>query len=478
MDMEIDNESLPIDRRERVLMPFLSLDFRSARKRVMDFREVVVPFDEERAKYEARRCIHCPDPPCVSACPLHNQIPSAMWLVENGNYQGGALIFRLTSNMPRVCGRICPQEYLCEGSCVLNKNKEPVHIGALEAWMNDITDREGVKPGFKPVPSGKKVAVVGAGPAGLSCTDQLIAKGHSVTVFDARPRPGGLLMYGIPGFKLTKQILYDKLEQLEMAGVTFINNTLIGESKTVDGLLKEGFDAVFIGIGTGIDSPMKIPGEDVPGVYKATEFLIRANVDPKLLPQAWHGKPEVGRRVMVIGGGDTSTDCVRTARRLGAQDVTCLYRRSEAEMRGNTKDRALARQEGTQYMFLVQPVKFIAGENGKLSAVECTRMELGEPDARGRRRPVPVNGTNFLIDTDTAVLALGYLPFPTIAETTPGLETDEEGMIIADPSTGATSRPGVFAGGDAVNGPDLVVTAVASGRTAASGIDNFLRTQA
>jgi glutamate synthase (NADPH/NADH) small chain len=299
--------------------------------------------------------------------------------------------------------------------------------------------------------------------------------GHHVTIFDAKPAPGGLLVYGIPNFKLPKDVVSARWGDLERAGVDFVPNTYIGKDKTIDDLFKEGFDAVYVGVGTLVDAPMEVPGEDLPGVYKATEFLIRANVNMEQLPPEMRERPTIGKKVAVIGGGDTASDCLRTALRMGAEEVFCLYRRTEREMPGGRKDRKLAREEGATYQFLTQPVKFIAGEDGWLEKIECIRMELGEPDAKGRRKPVPIEGTNFIVEADTAILALGYWPDPVIGDTTPGLETRNWGLIVVDPLSGATTRPGVFAGGDVVTGPDLVVTAVAAGRRAATGIDEYLR---
>jgi glutamate synthase (NADPH/NADH) small chain len=323
-------------------------------------------------------------------------------------------------------------------------------------------------------PNGKRVAVVGSGPAGMACAEQLIQKGYGVTIFESKPAPGGLLVYGIPNFKLPKVVVSARVADLQEAGVEFVPNTLIGKDKTIDDLFAEGYEGVFVGVGSEIDAPMDIPGEDLPGVYKATEFLIRANVDQRDMPPELDGRPQIGRKVAVIGGGDTASDCLRSALRLGAEDVVCLYRRTEKEMPGGKKDRQLAREEGAQYQFLTQPVRFIAGEDGRLAKIECIRMELGAPDSSGRRRPVPVEGSNFIVETDCAVTAVSYWPDPLIGKTTPDLKTDKWGLLKVDPQTGATSRPGVYAGGDDVTGPDLVVTAMAAGRRAAAAMDVFL----
>ncbi|GAB4400032.1 MAG: NADPH-dependent glutamate synthase [Anaerolineales bacterium] len=476
MTQAVSSDFLAIDRKARLLLPFGDVPTRKARERVCDFDDVVIPLDAEAARLEASRCIHCPDPaPCVDACPVHNDIPSAMWLIENGQFLEAAKLYRQTSSMPEVCSRVCPHEQLCQGSCVRNKVHEPVLTGALETF---VMDYERAVQGVE-VPRAtartQQVAIVGAGPAGLSCAEQLLQQGYAVTVFDAKPAAGGLLTYGIPNFKLPKTVVFDRVDDLLRAGMKFVPNTRIGKDKTIDELMNEGFEAVFIGVGTGIDSKMEIPGEDLPGVYPGTEFLIRANVEEALLPDDLKDRLNLGERLVVIGGGDTASDCLRSALRLGVKHVTCLYRRTESEMPGGRKDRKLAREEGATYQFLTQPVRFIPGDDGRLKAVECLRMMLGEPDSSGRRRPVPVEGSNFIVEADTAVLALGYWPDPLLGESTPDLQTRKWGLIVADKQTGATSRPGVFAGGDAVTGPDLVVTAVAAGRRAAAAIHAYLQ---
>lgn len=474
----VPSEFLAIDRKARANRPFFDLDLRSAEERKCDFGSVVIEFDPERAMMEAARCIHCPDPaPCMVACPTSNDIPSAMWLIEQGKFVEAAGIYHKTSSLPEVCGRVCPHEALCQGSCVLNKHQTPVLCGELEAFT---VDYERHMEGYViplTIPSGKKVAVIGAGPAGLGCADILLQKGHEVTVFESKPQPGGLLVYGIPNFKLDKDVWQEKWEQFERAGARFVGNTYIGKDKTIDQLFEEGFDAVFIGVGSEVDAKMEdTPGTDLPGVYEATDFLIRGNIPMEQLPEHMRKPPEIGRRVIVVGGGDTASDCLRTALRLGAEEVTCVYRRTEKEMPGGKKDRKMARDEGAKYRFLTQPVKFIAGPDGKLAAVECIEMKLGEPDAKGRRKPVPVEGSNFSIAADTAILALGYWPDPIISKTTPDLETHDWGLItVKNKARGNTSREGVFSGGDCVTGPDLVVTAMVAGRKAGLAIDEYLK---
>jgi glutamate synthase (NADPH/NADH) small chain len=472
---KISGDFLEIDRKARARMPSVGIDLRPVAERVCDFEDVVIPIDAETARMEAARCVQCPDPaPCVQACPVHNDIPSAMWMIEQGRFLEAAAIYRETSSMPEICGRVCPQEQLCQGSCAQDKSNAAVQTGPLEAFVTEYERIHGEINIPAGEPSGMHVAVIGAGPAGLSCAEQLVQKGHRVTVYESKPAPGGWLTYGIPGFKLPKNVVVDRIDDLNRAGVTFKFNQKIGKGKTIADIKAEGYDALFVGVGAQIDAPMEIPGEDLPGVYKATDFLMRSNVDQSDLPEELRQKPQVGEKVAVIGGGDTASDCLRTALRLGAQEVVCLYRRTEREMPGGLHDRELAREEGARYEFLTQPVKFIEGEDGRLAQIECIKMELGEPDDSGRRRPVPVEGTNFIVEADSAILALGYWPDPTIGETSPELETHKWGLIVVDPETGATSIPGVYAGGDGVHGPDLVVTAVAAGRRAARAIDEFL----
>ena len=472
----IPSEGLEIDRKARVYMPYQDLSLRPPTERVCDFGDVAIPLDSDRAMLEASRCIHCPDPaPCMLACPAHNDIPSAMWLIEQGRYVEAAQLYRQTSSLPEICSRVCPHDQLCGGSCALNKTHEPVLCGPLETF---VTCYERKTAGVAiPVqkPTGKKVAIIGAGPAGLGCAEQLFQKGHAVTFFDSKPAPGGLLVYGIPNFKLAKEVLFCRWSDYEKAGARFVGNTYIGKNKSIDQLFEEGFDAVFVGVGTGIDARMDIPGEDLPGVYEGTDFLMRANTDLNLLPEDKRDRPAIGKHLVVIGGGDTASDCLRSALRLGAEEVTCLYRRTEKEMPGGKKDRKMAKEEGAKYRFLTQPVKFIAGSDGHLAAVECIEMVLGEPDAKGRRRPVPVPDSNFSVACDTAILALGYWPDPILGKTTTELETHDWGLIsVTDRATGATSREGVFSGGDCVTGPDIVVTAMVAGRKAALAIDEYL----
>ncbi|HBX70702.1 MAG TPA: dihydropyrimidine dehydrogenase [Chloroflexi bacterium] len=478
MPQSIPSEFLAIDRKARALSPCDQISLRPAEERVRDFNEVIIPMGAECAQIAASRCIHCPDPAgCVVACPTHNDIPSAMWLIEQGDFLAAANLYQETSSLPEVCSRVCPHEALCQGACVLVKSGDPVLTGYLESFVMDFAREMGLISIPVGEPTGKRVAIVGAGPAGLGCAEQLVRKGHQVTVFESKPEAGGLLVYGIPNFKLTKDVVINRIRDLQKVGVEFVFNTYIGKDKTIDQLLAEGYEAVFVGVGTQVDAPLKVEGSRLPGVFPATEFLIRTNVLEHYLPQDMPHMEKVGNKVVVIGGGDTASDALRSALRLGAKEVTCLYRRTEREMPGGKKDRQMAREEGARYQFLTQPIRFLANDDGQLAAVECLRMELGEPDESGRRRPVPVEGSNFIVECDTVVLALGYWPDPVIGDTTPELETHNWGLIVTNPETGATTRPGVFAGGDAVTGPDLVVTAMYAGRKAAASIDEYLKSK-
>jgi glutamate synthase (NADPH) small chain len=465
-----------IDRKARIHLPSRGLPTRPAFERVKDFHEARAPLDGEWAKYEASRCIHCNEmAPCRRACPAGSDISNGLYLIEQGNFLEAASVFRKTNYLPEICGRVCPQEKLCEGACVLHRVGEPVLVGVLESFACEYERKEKgvtIKPS---VLTGRKVAIVGAGPSGLACADILVRMGHWVTIYDARSYPGGALTYGFPNFKLPHSLISEIWDSLKLAGVTFVGNTYIGKKrKTVNDLFTEGYEAVFLGVGSGIDAPLDIPGENLPGVYKATEFLIKANADKSHLPPRMRINPEVGRRVVVIGGGDPATDCARTALRLGAEEVTCLYRYTEHEIPGRARDRMLAIEEGVNFEYLTQPVRLIPGPDGELAWIDCIKIALGEADESGQRHPVPLEGSNVILDADTAIIAMGYYPDPIITATTPGLKTQKWGMIIADRETGATSRFGVFTGGDVVTGPDTVVTAMVAGRKAGYTIDAYL----
>jgi glutamate synthase (NADPH/NADH) small chain len=475
---------MSLEVRQRLQIPRQPIKKQDPKSRVHNWDEVFLGFDLEFAKVEAARCIQCPTAPCQQACPVHNDIPGAFALLEKGDVIGAAEVFRETSNLPELCGRLCPQEKLCEGECVVafairpgQEKAPPVAIGKLESFVTDYQRRTvGLQPPPLPPSTGKKVAIIGAGPAGIAVAEELTLTGHKCVIYDAWPEPGGILLYGIPNFKLSKKVLDDKMDYLFSMGVEFVGNTWVGRDVTIDDLLdKHKYNAVFVGTGAPVGGTLAIPGEDLIGVYQATEFLVRGNLQPDQLPADMREPMRVGRRVVVIGGGDTSMDCVRTAVRLGAQEVTCVYRRTENEMTGRMEERAHAREEGVNFQFLTIPLRFLGDEGGRVRAVQCQKMALGDPDESGRRRPVPVPGSEFLIEADTVALAIGYNADPLIPKKTVGLEADRWSLIRIDRETGQTSRRGVFAGGDNVNGADLVVTALADGRRAAIAIDKYLK---
>ena len=353
MAQTIPSEFLAIDRKSRAISPCDEIELRPAEERVRDFDDVIIPMGAECAQIQASRCIHCPDPAgCVMACPTHNDIPSAMWMIEQGDFLEAAKLYQETSSLPEICSRVCPHEALCQGACVMVKNSDPVLTGYLETFVMDFAREMGLIKIPVGEPTGKKVAVIGAGPAGLGCAEQLVQKGHKVTIFETKPEAGGLLVYGIPNFKLPKDVVNSRVKDLIDAGVEFVYNTYIGKDKTIDQLLEDGYGAVFVGVGTQVDAPLKVEGADLPGVYPATEFLIRTNVRDHYLPQDMPPLTDVGNKVVVVGGGDTASDSLRSALRLGAEDVTCLYRRTEREMPGGKKDRTYAREEGARYQFL------------------------------------------------------------------------------------------------------------------------------
>ncbi len=475
---------LDIDRKQRAHIPMQPVQKQEPETRIKHFEEIYLNYEAEMVRLEASRCIQCPDPaPCQLGCALGNDIPTALRLVEEGDFIGAANIFRQSSPMPEICSRVCPQEKLCEGSCTHGGgvSGEPVRIGKIEKFVIEYQyATEGIPLGTVEPETGRRVAVVGAGPSGMAVAETLRRKGHAVTVYDANPYPGGLLIYGIPAFKLSKDRVVKKVQQLEKIGIEFVVNTRIGTDIPLQKLMDE-YDAVFLGVGANVEAPARWEGTDLKGVYKANEYLIRSNVPCPLQPNTYEcaGQPPVvGRRVFVIGGGDTAMDCVRTSLRLQdaqgfASDVTCAYRRTEAEMPGNRVERENAREEGAHFEWLTAPKRFIGDENGQLTGIEFVRMRLGEPDESGRRRPVEIPDSEYLEPCDTAVLALGYWPDPLLGKTQTGLLTHEYGLITCD-ENGKTSLPHVWAGGDAVSGPDLVGTAIRAGQKAAANMHAYL----
>ena len=469
-----DTSFRAIERKNRVHELPVDYAKRPIEERILDFDEVTLGFDPVTATLEASRCMQCPDPqPCILRCPAGNDVPQALWLISQGDFIGAAQVFAATSPLPEVCGRVCPN--LCQQGCVLGRVYGSVSVGKLEAFVADVARQAGALAIDVPSQrSGKRVAVVGSGPAGITVAEDLVKQGHSVTVYEAWPMAGGVLVYGIPSFKLDKYVVQAKIKDLEDAGVRFVVNTRIGESVTVDALLAE-YDAVFLGTGAGVEASMDIPGEKLAGVYSATDFLVRANVPLEMLPDGRRQRPQVGRRVAIIGGGDTAVDCARTSIRLGAEEVTIVYRRTEAEMPGNKVERGVSLDEGVRIRYLEAPTELLGDEDGRLRAMKVIKMELGEPDSSGRRRPIPKEGSETIEQIDNVILAVGYWPDPLMGKTTPNLATRKWGLIVTDEEVGATTRQGVFAAGDAVHGPDLVVTAIATAHKAATNIDRYLR---
>ena len=442
--------------------------------RARNFDEVCYGYNEDEAVLEASRCLHCKNPRCVAACPVSVKIPSFIAAVAAGDFAKAAEVIAEDSSLPAVCGRVCPQESQCEGSCILGVKGEPVAIGKLERFVADHAREAGLRKVEKVPSNGHKVAVIGSGPAGLACACDLAKSGYEVTVFEALHKPGGVLEYGIPEFRLPKErVVAAEIADVKSMGVRIETNVVVGRTVTVDSLLdKEGYSAVFIGSGAGLPRFMNIPGENLNGVFSANEFLTRNNLmdayrDDYLTP-VMHAK-----RVVVVGGGNVAMDAARTALRLGGE-VTVVYRRTEKELPARVEEVHHAKEEGIRFMMLSNPVEITGDDKGWVKKIRCIRMELGEPDESGRRSPVPVPGSEFEVETDAVIMALGTSPNPLIARTTAGLETNRRGCIVAD-EDGVTSRPGVFAGGDAVTGAATVILAMGAGRKAAAAIDRYIR---
>jgi glutamate synthase (NADPH) small chain len=487
---EPDNpETLHLEptRPERVHIPAGSPPELPLSRRLESFQMVFTGYDEHQAVVEATRCIHCPaTEPCIIGCPLHNNIPKALFAIEQGKYEQAADIFRLTSNFPEACGRLCPQENLCEGSCTVAGYARAVNIGKLEAFCADWQRNRRGFPAPPPEPvTGRRAAVVGSGPAGIAVTETLARRGHKVVVFEAWPKPGGLLHYGIPDFKLAKDIVQAKIDYLKSLGVEFVCNTRIGQDLQVDDLRRE-FDAVFLGIGAPVGHTIGLPGEDLAGIYQATEFLVRGNLPSADLPEGWEGLPEIGKTMVVIGGGDTSIDSARTARRLQVQHglpdgtVVGYYRGTEVEMRAREDDVHHAREEGVHHEFLAMPVRFLGDAQGHVRQIEMQRMRSRPEGQSPQRVPsrvrIPIPDSNFIVPADIVVLAIGYGGDELIPSKTPRLKTRKPGIFeVESEQTGLATLGGVYAAGDDVRGADLIVTAIAAGRKAALAMDHYLR---
>lgn len=442
--------------------------------RAHNFEEVCYGYDEEEAVLEASRCLNCRNPRCVSQCPVGIRIPEFIANVKAGAFKEAGRVIARDSSLPAVCGRVCPQETQCEGSCILGVKGEPVAIGKLERFVADWNREKGGIAVEKAPSNGIKVAVVGSGPSGLACATDLARMGYEVTIFEVLHKAGGVLQYGIPEFRLPKErVVEPEVAQVKALGVKIETNVVVGRTVTIDDLLgKEGFKAVFVGSGAGLPRFMGIPGESLNGVFSANEFLTRNNLMKAYDPES-DTPVFIGKRVAVVGGGNVAMDAARTALRLGSE-VTIVYRRTEKELPARVEEVHHAREEGIEFRMLTNPVEILGDEKGWVRALRCITMELGEPDASGRRSPIPVKGSEFEIPVDEVIMALGTSPNPLIAGTTRGLETERHGCIVADES-GATSRPGVFSGGDAVTGAATVILAMGAGRRAAKAIDDYIR---
>lgn len=443
--------------------------------RVKNFKEVALGYSEDTAVAEAKRCLQCKNSPCRQGCPVEINIPSFIGFTARRDFAGASKKLKEKNALPAVCGRVCPQESQCEKFCVLGKKYEPVGIGRIERFIADWELEKGVQVQDPAAPTGKKVAVVGSGPAGLTCAADLAKLGHRVTIFEALHVPGGVLMYGIPEFRLPKAVVQAEVDNLRKLGVEIKVNSVVGKFTTVDEIMSElGFDAVFIGTGAGLPHFMRIPGENSCGVYSANEFLTRTNLMKAYLFPEYDTPIRVGRRVAVLGGGNVAMDSARTALRLGAEESWIIYRRSKNEMPARVEEVEHAREEGVRFEFLTSPVRILYNDEYWVTGMECIRCELGDPDESGRKRPVTIEGSQFIMEFDTVVVAVGQGPNPLVSKNTKGLECSRRGNIIADPNTGTTSKPGVFAGGDVVTGAATVILAMGAGRTAAKSIHSYL----
>ena len=440
-----------------------------------NFQEVALGYTEEMAMREASRCLNCKNPQCVKGCPVEVEIPGFIHALKQGDFAGSARILKNKNNLPAVCGRVCPQESQCEAKCILGIKSEPVAIGRLERFIADREREQGVPAPEKTDAKNKKVAVIGSGPAGLTAAADLAKMGYQVTVFEALHTPGGVLMYGIPQFRLPKEVVQQEIDYIRRLGVDIQVNAVVGKTFTVDELIAEGYDAVFIGTGAGLPNFMNLPGENLTGIYSANEFLTRTNL-MKAYKFPEYGTPiKVGKKVAVIGAGNVAMDAARTALRLGAEESYIVYRRSANEMPARHEEIEHAREEGVQFMLLTSPVAYTGDETGHVRSMTCQKFELGEPDASGRRSPVAIKGSEFEMEIDTVVVAIGQGPNPLVPRTTPGLAVTKKGNISADEEKGVTSRPNIFAGGDIVTGAATVILAMGAGKRAARAIDEYLQ---
>jgi glutamate synthase (NADPH/NADH) small chain len=456
-------------------IPRQSMPEQKAEVRRRNFDEVPLGYSEETAVKEAQRCLDCKNPSCVKGCPVSIDIPGFIRLIKEQQFTKSIRHIWERNALPAICGRVCPQEAQCEGECILGKKGDPVAIGNLERFVADLEREHGqgdLPP--KASPTGKKVAVVGSGPSGLTVAGDLILKGHDVTIFEAFHKPGGVLVYGIPEFRLPKEIVFSEVNFLERLGVKLECDTVVGRTVEIDELFEQGFDAVYLGLGAGLPRFLNIPGENLIGIYSANEYLTRSNLMKAYLFPEYDTPIAKGNNVAVFGAGNVAMDSARTAMRLGADTVRIIYRRSRDEMPARAAEIHHAEEEGIEFRLLTNPTRFLGDEKGRVIGMECIKMELGEPDESGRRRPVPVEGSEFKLECDLAVIAVGAGANPLLTQSTEGLELNKWGYIIADPETGKTTKKGVWAGGDIVTGSATVILAMGAGRAASDSIHKYL----
>ena len=446
-----------------------------------NFAEVALGYTEQMAVDEAKRCLHCKNAPCMSGCPVSVHIPDFIAKVVKGDFEGAYDEIKLTNSLPAICGRVCPQEGQCEGQCVRGIKGEPVGIGRLERFAADYhmnhaeTSKTEDPKAEAPKTNGHRVAIVGSGPAGLTCAGDLVRKGYDVTVFEAFHKPGGVLVYGIPEFRLPKAIVAREIELLKQQGVKVVTDAVIGRAMSIDELFEDGYEAVFIGSGAGLPQFLHIPGENLLGVFSANEILTRTNLMKAYLPE-YDTPIRIGKRVAVVGGGNVAMDASRCAKRLGAEEVYIVYRRSEEELPARKEEVHHAKEEEVIFKLLNNPVEIVGDESDHVTGIKVIKMELGEPDASGRRKPVEIPGSEYVIPVDSVIIAIGTSPNPLIRTTTPGLEVTKKGGLVAD-DMGATTRPGVYAGGDAVTGAATVIKAMGAGKVGAASIDEYIQSK-
>lgn len=471
-----DRKGLRMEKRnmslEKVKMPEQDPDVRNK-----NFDEVALGYTPEMAMEEAQRCLHCKNKPCVGGCPVNVPIPEFIEKVAAGDFEAAYQVITRENALPAICGRVCPQEDQCEGRCVRGIKGEPVGIGRMERFVADYHMAKGDTSVPEIEKNGIKVAVIGCGPSGITCAGELARKGYDVTVFEALHKPGGVLSYGIPEFRLPKALVAKEIENVEKLGVDIETNVIVGKSITIDDLMSDGYKAVFIGSGAGLPKFLNIPGENLLGVYSANEFLTRVNLMKAFKFPETPTPVKIGKKVAVVGAGNVAMDAARTAKRLGAEEVYIVYRRSEEECPARLEEVHHAKEEGIIFKFLNNPCKILGDENGYVTGMEVVKQDLGEPDASGRRRPIPIEGSNYVMDVDSVIISVGTSPNPLLRTTTPGLDTQKWGGIIVDEATMETSKEYVYAGGDAVTGAATVILAMGAGKTAAAAIDEKIKAQ-